>query len=373
MSLIYFDHNSTTYLLEDVKIAMTDLMDMPYNSSSIHNYGRKAKYIIEESRRNILKLLNIKNNKYDIVFTSSGTEANNLIISNYKDKIVITSPIEHLSILNCAKLSQNSIFIKLQEDGLVNLNYLEDILKKNPSSNDILVSIMYANNETGIIEQIKEICNLCNKYNVRFHTDAVQAIGKIDLDIEGLNIDFLTLSAHKFGGPIGAALLLYKKDANLLPSIYGGGQEKNLRSGTENVIAIRGLEKALEITTKNSVVNIQKMKYLRDKLEENIILKSPNVNIIGKNLNRLPNTSNIIMSGVQSTKQLIEFDLRNIAVSSGSACSSGKVGKSHVLKAMNIDDKDIACSIRISLNHRNTEDEVNRFVEIWNEIYKVSI
>jgi cysteine desulfurase len=373
MSIIYFDHNSTTPILDSIKVYMFELMNTPLNPSSTHQYGRKAKYIIEESRRNILGLLNLNINEYDIVFTSSGTEANNLVLNNYKDKLIIVSSIEHLSIIKSIESYKDTIFLDVLENGIIDLCQLEDILKKIDSPKQTLVSIMYANNETGVIQPIKEIANLCNKYSVKYHTDAAQAIGKIDLNINELNLDFITISAHKFGGPIGSAALIYKKNINLIPYIYGGGQEKNLRSGTENVFSIKGMEKALEFIINNLNINIEKMLYLRNLLEEKIMKITPHTKIIGKEVNRLPNTSNIITHGMSSEKQLIELDLNNIAVSTGSACSSGKISKSHVLKAMKISEVDITCSIRISLGINNSEDEIIKFCQIWEEINKGNI
>jgi cysteine desulfurase len=371
--MIYLDYNSTAPMLEAVKEVVVELFGFPYNPSSIHSFGRRAKYIIEEARINIFKLLDISNQGYDIVFTSGGTESNNLILSNFKDKTIITSPVEHLSILNCKDFCKDFRFIKLSQKGLIDLEDLEEILKSLNNPESTLVSIIYANNETGIIEQIKEISDLCKNYDVWFHSDAVQALGKIEMDLKNSDIDFITMSGHKIGAPIGAGLLIYKKEANLLPYIYGGGQEKNLRSGTENVIAIKGFEKALEITIQNLSFYIKKSQNLRGILEEKILGISSNAKIIGKDLARLPNTSNILMKGVSSERQLIEFDLKNIAISTGSACSSGKISKSHVLKAMGIKEEDVASSIRVSLGNSNNEEDINKFVEIWAEIHDTRI
>jgi cysteine desulfurase len=287
-------------------------------------------------------------------------------MNNYRDKVIITSTSEHLSILNCRDFCKKFILVDILENGIIDLNKLEEVLQT--YSGDILVSIIYANNETGIVQPIKDIAILCRKYSAKLHTDAVQAIGKIEFDIKDLDVDFMTISGHKFGGPIGAGLLIYKKDIALIPHIYGGGQEKNLRSGTENMIAIKALDKALEITMLNLKEDIKYMRNLRDKLENLIIKISPKVKIIGRDVERLPNTSNIILKGISSEKQLIEFDLENIALSTGSACSSGKIGKSHVLKAMKLNQDEIDCSIRVSLGPRNNEEEIIKFTEVFSRL-----
>ena len=367
--MIYLDYNATAPLQKTIKQDLIDLIDGGYNASSLHSNGRKARYIVESTRKNILKMLGLDEKEFSLVFTSGGTESNNLVINNFKAKTIITSPTDHLSILNCRDICEDFRLIELSKTGLVNLDYLENILKSATHPENILVSVIYANNETGIIEQVKEISDLCKKYHSYFHTDAVQVLGKIDVDFQKLNPDFITLSGHKIGAPIGLGILVYKKKIDIQPIFFGGGQEKNLRSGTENIIAIKGFEKALEKIKKDLASNIKRMKFLRDLLEEKIISLSKNVKIIGKDLDRLPNTSNIISSGVSSEQQIIEFDLNNIAISSGSACSSGKIGKSHVLMAMGIDPNDIGSSIRVSIGPENCENDINKFVEVWKKIF----
>ena len=363
--MIYFDHNATTNIREEAKREMLKYIDLPYNPSALHKYGRKAKYLLEHARQSFVSILRLTEN-YDVVFTSSGTEANNLIISNFQDKNILVSSIEHASILNTLDGCKNVSLINCSTEGIVDLNHLESLLSHSINASDTLVSIMYANNETGVIQPIKEAMKICKYYGARLHTDASQAIGKIDITFSDILPDFITMSSHKLGGPMGTGCLIHTKDFDLKPQIYGGGQEKNYRSGTENLHSIMGFVKSLEIAITNCANYASHVSSLRARLEST--LAKSGSTIIGYSSNRIPNTSNITMPNVSSETQLIKFDLNNIAVSSGSSCSSGKIGQSHVLKAMGIEQGLISSSIRVSLNESNTEAEIDYFVKIWNQI-----
>ncbi len=363
---IYFDHNATTTVLPEVKEAVFNIIDFPYNPSSIHYHGRKARHLMEDARKKILFSLGVEKD-YDLIFTSSGTEANNLLIENVKDGHLFASSIDHISVIEPVKRSKNFDFIKVTAGGLLNIDDLEFKLK-NCNSKKKLVSVILANNETGVIQDIKTISSIAKKYSALIHTDAVQALGKINLNIEDLDIDFMTISAHKIGGLFGAAALIKKKNFNLVPMVVGGSQEKGERGGTENILAIIGFSEAVSLLPSilNEYINIKK---IRDFIEDSILEFLPEVKIYSLQHSRLPNTSCIAMPKVNNEIQLMNFDLEGISVSAGSACSSGKVSVSHVLSAMNSEDKLAQNAIRISLGRGNTLLEAQKFVNIWKNIY----
>jgi cysteine desulfurase len=355
-------------MLTQVKELMVELLGMPYNPSSIHAYGRQAKNIIEEARENILKSFDLSRyDGYTLTFTSSGTEANNLVLNNFKDEQILISSIEHPSILEKKHYADNIIEIKVGSNGIVDLADLE-ISLKSLKGRKVLISVMFANNETGIIQPIKDIAVIARQYGAYIHSDMAQAIGKVNVDIKDLDLDFITISSHKFGGPIGAGALIRKEKIHLKADIIGGGQEKGVRSGTENIAAIAGFAEACKYT-KEMAKSMENIVKFRDKMEREILNIDPEIKIIGQNTLKLPNTSLIIMPNVDSTIQLMNFDLAGIAVSSGSACSSGKVGSSHVLKAMKIPEKLAKCAIRVSLSYDQAEDDITYFIESWKNIY----
>lgn len=367
--MIYFDHNATTLTHPEVKQLRAGLMDNMFNPSSIHGFGRKAKAIIEHARRQVAALFSIesKARDYQVIFTATGTEANNLIISNFINAEIFISSIEHLSILNHVKYYPNIKLIKVDKNGIIDLEDLTKLLKESKSAGK-LVSVMLANNETGVIQPIKEIVQIAHENKAFVHSDLVQAVGRIHINIHELNLDFATISGHKIGSGYGASALIAKTEHFLKPQLIGGGQEKGLRAGSEDVPAIAGLGLVAEIINSELDERIAKMKNLQQKLEQSLPI---NAKVISKNYLRLPNTSLITIPGYAAATQLIAFDLRGIALSSGSACSSGKVGQSHVLKAMGLEEEERKSAIRISLSHYNTEEEINIFSQIFNEVYKI--
>lgn len=370
--MIYLDHNATTPLHKVVKSKMDEYCHLPLNPSSVHANGRLAKSLIEQARKNIANLVGVEEHgrDYQITFTSSGTESNNLILSNYLDGEIFISSVEHLSIYAFTKLYPNVTIIDVNRNGILNLEHIESRLAQSKMKKK-LVSVMLANNETGILQPVKEIAAIAHKYGAQIHSDCVQAIGKIDINIADLDLDFATISSHKFGGPTGVGALVSKAQFHLNPMIIGGGQERSLRSGSENVLAILGFGEAARIASQELVQRQTHMSMLRDKLETELIKDCcNNIEIVGKNTKRLPNTSLIITHGKTAEIQLIAFDMKNIAISSGSACSSGKVGKSHVLFAMGYPSEKVACGIRISLGYGNNSDDVNHFLEIYKELNK---
>jgi cysteine desulfurase len=362
--MIYLDNNATTYIDSEVASEMINIMGCPYNASAIHGFGRKARNYLEDARKQILKSLKVVElDDYQLIFTSSGSEANNQIIKSFEHDVIITSAIEHVSILKITTTSKKHHIINVDEEGVIKFDQLEEILANDSKK---LVSIIVANNETGVIQDIKKIAKLAHQYGALVHSDMVQAYGKIPIDLVDLDLDAITISAHKIGGPVGVGVLIAKKHVNIKPMIIGGGQEKSLRAGTENIASIVGFA---NIAAKIDKI-LEKMKQveaLRDYIEKTI---EPYAKIVSKSAKRLRNTSCIIMKGVKNETQVIDFDLNNIAVSAGSACSSGKISSSYVLKACGYDDDLASCAIRVSLGINNTKEDADSFIERWLHIYK---
>lgn len=372
--MIYLDHNATTYTRSEVLNKMNELIKYgPLNPSSIHLGGQKAKSLIEDARRCIAYLLGIDSILYDpkyrIIFTSSGTEANNLIISNFKNHDIFISAVEHPSIYAHSKYLDNIQIIKVDKNGILDVNDL--IIKLQQShSNQKLVSVMFANNETGVIQPIKQICKTAHDYGALIHSDCTQAIGKIDVDIQDLEVDFLSLSGHKFGGPMGVGALIAKECIVLKPQIIGGGQEKFMRSGTENVPAIVGVGVAAKLVKDELVNRNTHMSMLQCKLEKDLLAMSKNIEIVGYGIERLPNTSLILNYDKRSNAkvQVVALDLKGIAVSSGAACSSGISTPSHVLPAMGYLPDKIDSALRISVGIQTTNKDIEDFIRIYSEM-----
>lgn len=371
-SPLYFDYNATCPLLDSVKEAMFACVSGPLNPSSIHHFGRAARHFMEEARLKILRAIEAHESKGNagvrVIFTASGTEANNTALQGLKGYHILVSAIEHASILKGKHTEQNLRILPVQKNGMLDLHALEKILADTPSPK--LVSVMMVNNETGVIQPIAEIVRIARTHNALVHTDAVQALGKIPVHFHALGVDMMTLSAHKCGGPIGAAALIIRKNIPLQPLIQGGGQELGYRAGTENVMAITGFGAAAEyVTTPSFLQNYAKIAVLRDTMENTILTMAPEAVIFGKESPRVANTSVITMPDIPYETQLMHFDLAGIAVSSGSACSSGKITHSHVLNSMGVPKAMARTAIRISLGPEHTETEIQRFVELWRELY----
>ncbi len=355
---VYFDHNATTPVNPVVKKAMTEIGDEPLNASSIHAYGREAKKILEAARSNIAKALNA-DEKYEVVFTATGTEANNIALKAFKNLEVITTTIEHPSVLQVVGQG----LIPVDKNGIVDLAALEEILKTGKK----LVSVIFANNEVGVIQPIKEIIDLVHRYNGIIHSDATQAFGKIPFNISELDLDLITISAHKMGGPQGAAALVFKKNLPVHALMQGGGQEFRIRPGTQNLYAIHGFGIAA------SVINIYeyaKLAELRDYLESEIAKICKETIFFSKEEARLPNTSSFTMPNVSNETQLIHFDTKGFAISAGSACSSGRIGLSTTQMSMGYSEEIAKTAIRISLGIGNTKQQMDKFISCWKELYE---
>ena len=357
---IYLDYNATTPIRKEVKQRMLEVMGPPLNSSSVHSYGRKAKSYLQNARNSVSNLINANNDQ--IIFTSGGTEANSMIMQSSKRPLI--SSVEHDAVIAS---SFNPEFIEVNSDGVVSLNKLESKIKLiNPD----IISVMWANNETGVIQPIREIVKIAKKFKIHVHCDAVQAVGKIKIDFKSSGLNSMAISSHKIGGPVGVGALIISDPFNINPIIFGGGQERGHRSGTENLIGIVGLGSASDLVSKDSelITNIAlKQKQFEKLLRDNLC----DIKIFGDNVERLPNTTCVYMPHLEANAQVIALDLEGYAVSAGSACSSGKVKSSHVLKAMNAEFASNK-SIRISSGWQNNQNDLEKLAHAYIELYKRS-
>lgn len=370
MKQTYLDNASTTQLREEVIEVMADVLKNNFgNPSSTYSTGRSAKAVIETSRKQIAKYLNATSQ--EIIFTSSATEANNWIllnaVKNLKVQRIITSKIEHHAVLNTVlelqkELGIEVVFVNLLENGNINLNHLEELLKDEKPT---LVSLMYVNNETGNVLDIGRVGALCKEYKAYFHSDTVQAIGKIRMDLQKLHIDFLIGTAHKFHGPKGIGFVFARKRTSLKPLFFGGSQEKGIRAGTESTHQIVGLAKALELSYDNLESEAAYILSLRDYLIEQLDQSFKGYKINGDSKNGIYNILNVQLPFSESVTSTILFslDMKGIAVSRGSACQSGSLVPSHVLSEILPQSEINKPSIRISLSHFNTKEDIDRLIE----------
>ena len=367
MRTVYFDNNATTKVADEVAEEMGPLFCELYgNPSSMHTFGGQISRRIRQAREQVAGLLGCEPS--EIIFTSGGTESDNAAIKGTlaaapNKRKIITSRVEHPAVLTvCRELENHGytvVELPVDKQGRFDLRQLEEQIDDNTA----LVTIMYANNETGVTFPIDEIAELVTGRNVVFHTDAVQAIGKIPLNLSKSNIDLLSLSGHKLHAPKGVGVLYVRKGTRLSPFMLGGHQEAGRRAGTENVPGIVGLGKACELAAKNIEQENSRIRYLRDKLENAILEKCPDSRINGDKENRLPNTTNISFEYIEGEAILLMLDKHGICASSGSACTSGSLEPSHVLRAMGVPFTAAHGSIRFSLSRYNTEEEVDYTIE----------
>jgi cysteine desulfurase len=332
--------------------AMQSLLSGPLNPSSVHRFGRDAKKHLENARKTIADAVSAWPN--EVLFTASGTEANAMALRCTKAAIVMVSAVEHSSVL---RARPDAVVLRVDENGLVDLSALDAQLATAPQA---LVSVMLANNETGVIQPIRDVVEVARKYNALVHCDAVQGMGKIPVDFGALGMDMLTLSAHKAGGPLGAAALVIRRELAITPLLSGGGQELGRRAGTENVAAIAGFAAACDAA---SLSQQQPLRLWLAGMEAE--MEAQGAVIFGKAVQRLPNTSCVSMPGISNEVQLMDFDLRGFAVSAGSACSSGRIEGSHVLAAMGVPKAVATSAIRISAGWATTLQEITAFSEAW--------
>jgi cysteine desulfurase len=351
---LYLDYNASAPMISEVMDSMSKSIRIQGNPSSVHASGREARKAIEDSRELIAET--IGTNAKNIIFTSGATEANNLAFECVKNREIFVSSIEHDSIL---KQNINFNVVPVNSDGVINLELFEKNIKNTPKGN-IFVSIMAVNNETGVIQPIEKISKICKQYDAIFHVDAVQAVGRLNISMQDLNLDLMTISSHKIGGPKGIGCLAVNEKiySILSPVIMGGGQEGGFRAGTEAVNQIIGFGIAAKYARNLDLI---KTCSSRNYLEEKIISIIPDSIIIGRNAPRVCNTSSIAFKNISAENLVIALDIEGYEVSSGSACSSGKVSESYVLKAMGLDKSFIKGSIRISLSRSLSKSEILSF------------
>ena len=367
--MIYLDYNATTPTDERVLKKMTPYFkDIYSNPSSVYRFAQESKRAVEEARRNLAALLNAEDS--EIVFTSGGTESDNTAIKGIilakkdKGKHIITSKVEHHAVLHaCGALEEQGVevtYLGVNEYGRISVEELAKSIRKDT----ILVSIMYANNEVGTIQPIKKIADICREKRVCFHSDAVQAVGRVNVDVKALGLDLLSLSGHKFYGPKGVGALYVKKGVKVTPLLHGGGHERGRRSGTENVAGIVGLGEAARLAKIEIESEAKRIKPLRDKLENGILKSILEVKVNGDPDNRMFNTLNVCIKHIEGEGILINLDFEGICASSGSACTSGSLEPSHVLLAMGIPTEIAHGSLRMSLGRHTSDKEIDKVLAV---------
>jgi cysteine desulfurase len=371
--MIYMDHSATSPVNPEVLEAMLPYFKESFgNASTLYSLGRDAKRAMESARIEVAKIIGAEPN--EIIFTSGGTESDNIAILGTayklknKGKHIITSDIEHPAVdETCKFLEKNGFkvtYLPVYEEGIVRIKDLEEAI----TDETILITIMHANNEIGTIQPISEIGKIANEKGILFHTDAVQTVGKIPVNVKELNVDMLSLSSHKLYGPKGIGALYLKKGVRIQPIMYGGGHERGFRPGTENVPGIVGLGKACSIANENLESNAQKLTNLRDKLIENVLSQNEQSYLNGHRTKRLPNNANFRFTAIEGESLILHLDSKGIAASTGSACSSTKLEASHVLLAIGLEKEDAHGSLRISLGIENTEEDIDYAVKSIKEV-----
>jgi len=375
MRRVYLDNNATTRMREEVLEAMLPFYKDVYgNASSIHQFGRPARKAIDEARVNVTELLGAASTE-EIIFTSGGTESDNFAIRGVaqalktKGNHIITTAIEHHAVLNTCKYLEKEgckvTYLGVDKYGVINL----EELKKTITDKTILITIMYANNEVGTIEPIAEIGKIAKERGVYFHTDAVQAAGKLDFKVKDMNIDLLSMSGHKIYGPKGVGAIYIRKGTKITPQLFGGHHEMGKRAGTENVAGIVGLGKAAKLAKKD-IPNEGRIKDLRDYLHKGIMSGIEDIHLNGHPEKRLPNTLNVSFTYLEGESIILNLDMEGVAVSTGSACTSGTLEPSHVLTAMGLDPVNTQGSVRFSLGRDNTKEDMDYVIGVLPPIIK---
>jgi len=368
----YFDWNATVPLRDEARAALVAALGATGAASSVHAEGRAARAVVEKARGQVAALVGAE--PKSVIFTSGATEANMLALTPelvvlgkpYTCDRLLVSAIEHASVLSGGRLAADKVErLPVTAEGIVGLDALRAAMAKGGRP---LVSVMHANNETGVIQPIAEIAAVVHDAGGVLHVDAAQTAGRIDCDIAALGVDMLTISSHKLGGPQGAGALVLNGPQPAMPLIKGGGQERGFRAGTENVAAVAGFGAAAEAAARSQDTAAARMAALRDRFEARLKAEVPGAVIFGAGSPRLPNTCLVAVPGLKAETALIAFDLNGIAVSSGSACSSGKVGASHVLTAMGVEPALAAGAIRVSLGWSTTEAEVESLLNAWKKV-----
>ncbi|HEX3537305.1 MAG TPA: cysteine desulfurase family protein [Stellaceae bacterium] len=353
----YLDWNATTPLRPRAAAAISAMLAQCGNPSSVHRWGRAARQRVEHAREAVAALLDASSE--GVVFTSGGTEANHLALLGSGRERVFVSAVEHNSVLQAVPDAQR---LPVDADGLVDLAWLDAQVAAHPAP--ALISVQYANNETGVLQPVERIAEIAHRYGALFHCDAVQAAGKLRLGLAEIGADLVTLSAHKLGGPTGVGALVVASTTEIAASIRGGGQERGRRAGTENLAGIAGFAAAAEVALAE-IETYEHIGRLRDRLEEAVVSAVPAAIIVGASVPRLPNTTALSLPGLTAETQVIALDLDGVMVSAGAACSSGKVGPSHVLAAMGLPAEIARSTIRVSLGWSTSEADVAHFHDAW--------
>jgi cysteine desulfurase len=371
---VYLDWNATAPLRAEAREAMANAFDCVGNPSSVHFEGRAARRIVEDARQQVATALGAE--ARNVIFTSGGTESNALALqpallgadAKPFDRLIV-SAIEHVSVLAGGRFDRNAIELApVTPAGVIDLAALRGLVAGKPRA---LVSVMLANNETGVIQPVREVAAIVHDAGGLLHVDAVQALGKIAIDIRALGADIVSVSAHKLGGPKGIGAVALNADAAALqPLLRGGGQERNRRAGTENVVGIAGFGAAVAAALASLERELERLTQLRNRLEQGLRARG-DVTIFGARALRLPNTTLFAAPGMRAETAVIAFDLDGVAVSSGSACSSGKVTPSHVLKAMDVQGDLVQGAIRLSSGYSTTDAEIDRCLETWRKLSSV--
>ncbi|MDD4352418.1 MAG: cysteine desulfurase family protein [Candidatus Gracilibacteria bacterium] len=375
--MIYLDHAATTPTDPEVVEAMLPYFTEKFgNPSSIHSAGVAGKKALREARQTVAKYLNCKDK--EIILTGSGTESDNLaimgvceayLLREQKKGHIITSNFEHHAVLDCVKhLEKLQVFeatyLPVDKDGLIDPEDLRKAIK----DNTVLVSIMYGNNEVGTIEPIKELAAVCHEKGVLFHTDACQAMGYLNVDVQELGVDLMTINGSKIYGPKGTGALYCREGIKLQRQIFGGGQEKGLRAGTENVPGLVGFAKAVEKAVSNYEQNYKEVKAMRDEMWKKMQQEVEGLTLNGHAEKRLPNNLNVSIAGIEGEAALLRLDAKGICASSGSACTSGSLEPSYVLKAIGLTDEKAHGSLRFTLGKSNTEEQIKEFVKAFKKV-----
>ena len=357
---VYLDYNATTPVKPAVREAMGHALEQVGNPSSVHRFGALARRRVEDARAKVAALVNAE--AREVVFTSGGTEANDLAIAGSSGREVLASAVEHDSVLAAGNLQT----VAVDGEGVIDLEALDAALAQGPEP--ALVSVMLANNETGVLQPVAEAARIAHARGALFHCDAVQAAGKTSVDFRSIGADLLTISAHKLGGPMGVGALIVRDGLEIAAQLSGGAQEMRRRAGTENLPGIVGFGVAAELAAQDLAPN-DSVTALRDRLERSV-REIPGVRIFSAGAPRLGNTSCFTLPGVSSETQVMALDLDGVAISAGAACSSGKVGPSHVLAAMGVPEDEARCAVRVSLGWQSEAAHVERFLGSWFALYR---
>jgi len=369
MKRIYLDNNASTPIAPEVYDAMIPWVRESFgNAASVHWFGQRAKAALEAARRSVASLIGAA--PHEMVFTSGGTEADDLAIlgiaasSEKPGHHIVTSAIEHPAVLSaCQRMTRQGFevsYVGVDQEALIDMVELREAVRPETA----LISVMLANNETGTIQPIREIVEMAHSQGILVHTDAVQAVGKVPVDVEALGADLLSLSAHKIHGPQGIGALYVRQGVELTPLIVGGNQERKRRAGTENVAGAVGFGRAAELAQQDSVMESPRVAALRDRFEQEILSHCPPAQINGSQERRVPNTTNLGFEGIEGDALLVALDMEGVAASMGAACSSGSLEPSHVLRAMKMPKEVLYGSLRFSLSKFNTQEEIDLAAKI---------